>query len=171
VLNEAIVRNGTPHPPSSVEELRVLPGVTEACRELKDAGFAVIVVTNQPDIARGATDRAAVDALNAALRAHVEVDGLYVCPHDDVDRCDCRKPEPGMLVQGAADHHLDLGASYMVGDRWRDIEAGRRAGCRTVHVDRRYGEGPVDGADRVVADLPEASRWIIADRNGSEGGA
>jgi D-glycero-D-manno-heptose 1,7-bisphosphate phosphatase len=170
VLNEAVVRNGRPHPPASLDELRILPGAPEACHELRLAGFALVIVTNQPDIARGTTTPAAVDAMNDALRNQIEVDAVYVCPHDDADRCTCRKPEPGLLLKGAAELGLDLGSSYMVGDRWRDIEAGQRAGCRTVHVDRRYHERGPSAPDMVVADLPQATRWILEDSNSPGGG-
>jgi D-glycero-D-manno-heptose 1,7-bisphosphate phosphatase len=163
VLNEAMVRQGRPNPPASVDELRILPGVPESCARLARAGFALVVVTNQPDIARGAADPAVVEEIHARLRSQVDLDAIYVCPHDDAANCGCRKPRPGLLVQAASDLGLELGSSYMVGDRWRDVEAGQRAGCRTVFVNRSYDEQRPVGSDAIVASLSEAAAWISAD--------
>jgi D-glycero-D-manno-heptose 1,7-bisphosphate phosphatase len=161
VLNTAIIREGRPHPPASAEELVIAPGVPEACRRLRSLGFLLVVVTNQPDVARGTIDAADVTDIHTRLREQVPLDSIWVCPHDDRDRCSCRKPAPGLLHKAAAFHHIDLTRSFMVGDRWRDIEAGRAAGCRTVLVvDRIYREKPAEGADAVVNGLPEAAAWI-----------
>jgi D-glycero-D-manno-heptose 1,7-bisphosphate phosphatase len=163
VLNDSVVRDGVPRPPHSVAEFRLLPGVVEACASLRAAGFALIVVTNQPDIARGALAREALDAINARLAELVELDEVCVCPHDDGDNCECRKPRPGMLLDAGKRLSLDMGSSVCVGDRWRDVEAANGAGVTAVHVDRGYGEEPVVvGADAVVADLPGAAEWIIS---------
>lgn len=160
VLNRAHVRDGRPYPPPSTAEFHLLPGSAEACDNLHAAGFALIVVTNQPDIARRTQSAEAVDAIHEALRRQVHIDAVYVCPHDDVDRCRCRKPEPGLLLDAAEVHRVDLGASYMIGDRWRDIEAGRRAGCRTILVDHGYTERRAERPDKIVTSLLEAARWI-----------
>ncbi len=138
VLNRPLVRHGRPHPPASVEEFELYPEAPAACRRLQALGFVLVVVTNQPDVARGELDAEVVDAVHRELRRQVPIDGLYVCLHDDADGCGCRKPAPGLLLAAAADLGIDLGRSVMVGDRWRDVEAGRRAGCRTVHIDRGY---------------------------------
>jgi D-glycero-D-manno-heptose 1,7-bisphosphate phosphatase len=160
VLNEAFVRDGKPIPPRTVREFRLLPGVVDACAELREAGYALVVVTNQPDIARGTQTRAEVDRMHAVLREQLPVDEICVCPHDDDSGCRCRKPRPGLLLDAAARLDLDLARSVCVGDRWRDIEAGRRAGVRTIHIDCHYAERPADGADAVVTDLPGAVRWL-----------
>jgi D-glycero-D-manno-heptose 1,7-bisphosphate phosphatase len=160
VLNAAVVRDGAPHPPADAEEVEVLPGVDEACRCLRAAGFELVVVTNQPDVARGTQTLEAVERINDVLRAALPLDEIVVCPHDDSDACDCRKPRPGMLVAAAGRRGIDLAASFMVGDRWRDVEAGRRAGCRTVFVDRGYDE-PSAQPDVTVSDLAEAAVWIL----------
>lgn len=160
VLNEAFVRNGVPTPPRSLEEFRVLPGVAEACAGLRRAGFALVVVTNQPDIARGTQTRAEVDRMHERLRSVVPLDEVCVCPHDDSDDCACRKPRPGMLLAAAERLDLDLARSVSVGDRWKDVEAGRRAGIRAVHIERHYDEPSPVGAQVAVADLPEAAAWI-----------
>jgi len=167
VLNEVVLRNGRPHPPARLDELRILPGVPEACRDLQRAGFTLVVVTNQPDIARGGALQETVDELNSVVRERTGVDAVYVCPHDDTQGCDCRKPAPGLLQIAARDLGIDLPRSYMVGDRWRDIQAGQRAGCRTAYVDRHYQEKRAIGGDIVVGDLTQATRWIIQDSRSS----
>jgi D-glycero-D-manno-heptose 1,7-bisphosphate phosphatase len=161
VLNRARVTNGVPRPPATILDLEVLPGAIEACALLRQAGFRLVVVTNQPDIARGRQTRAAVEGLNEALRRMVGFDDLFMCVHDDPDECRCRKPRPGMLMAAAEIHRLDLSASVMVGDRDRDIKAGRAAGCCTVFVDHGYGPPPDPAADLTVASLLEAVDWIM----------
>ncbi len=161
VLNRAIVRNGKPYPPASAGELEILPGVPEALARLRQAGFVLLVITNQPDVARGTTRRETVEAINEALRRRLPLDAVYTCYEDgDTPR---RKPNPGLLLEAAAEHGVDPRASFMVGDRWKDVEAGRRAGCRTVFVDYGYREAYLAAAlpDRVVADLGAAADWIV----------
>jgi D-glycero-D-manno-heptose 1,7-bisphosphate phosphatase len=161
VLNRAYVAKGVPHPPSSLDQLEVLPGVVDACRLLRQAGLLLIVVTNQPDLARGTQRIEIVDEINEALRSQVGFDDLYVCPHDDSDNCNCRKPRPGMLLKAAAAHDVDLAGSVMVGDRDRDIAAGQAAGCQTVLVGKAHGRPPVPPADLTVEDLRAAVDWIV----------
>ena len=161
VLNDVEVRDGTPHPPAGAGDIVVLPGVVEACRRLVDDGWALVVVTNQPDIARGTTTRALVDEINRRVTADLGVLDVVVCPHDDSDGCGCRKPGSGMLTDAAARWGIDLARSVVVGDRWRDVEAGRRAGTATVFVDRGYGERRPDAPDHVVRDLVEAADLIV----------
>jgi len=162
VINVAAVRDGRPYPPTSVAELTILPGVSAALTDLKRAGYALVVVTNQPDVARGAQTRAAIDAIHARLRIELPVDALYCCFHDDADDCACRKPRPGSLLVAARELSLDLAASFMVGDRWRDIEAGAAAGCRTVLVDHGYNEHRPTRFDKQVTSLAEAAAWILS---------
>jgi D-glycero-D-manno-heptose 1,7-bisphosphate phosphatase len=160
VLNEAFVRDGVPTPPQSLEQFRVLPGVAEACAGLKRAGFILVVVTNQPDIARGTQKLAEVDRMHQRLRSLVPLDEICVCPHDDADACQCRKPQPGMLLDAAERLDLDLTRSASIGDRWRDIEAARRARVKAIYVKCRYDEPAPFDADVTVANLPEAAAWI-----------
>jgi D-glycero-D-manno-heptose 1,7-bisphosphate phosphatase len=162
VLNRSFVVNGVPHPPASLAELVILAGVVESCNRLREAEFKLIMVTNQPDIARRYQTRQVVDEINEAIRAEVGLDDIRVCPHDSVDNCLCRKPRPGMLLDAANAHDIDLATSVMVGDRHRDIAAGRAAGCRTVFVDHRYTSEPLPNADLIVRSLHEAVDWIIA---------
>lgn len=161
VLNRAVVRDGKPFPPRSVRELEILPGVSEACATLRQAGLVLIVVTNQPDVARGQTTLQQLAAIHAALVSRIPLDGVLVCPHDDDDRCRCRKPAPGLLLDAARDLDLALERSVMVGDRWRDVEVGRRAGCSTVFIDAGYSEEQPQGQDLTVASLSDAVSWIL----------
>jgi D-glycero-D-manno-heptose 1,7-bisphosphate phosphatase len=161
VLNRPRIVRGRPHPPQALADFEVLPGVPEACERLRSAGYLLVVVTNQPDIARGALAPALLDAFHEELRAVVPLHDIRVCPHDNDDFCGCRKPAPGMITTAARDHGIDLATSFMVGDRWRDVEAGRRAGCRTILVQRSWAERPADRPDFVVADLTDAAHWIL----------
>lgn len=161
VLNRPIVIDGRPFPPRRIEDLEMSQGAPEACAALKSAGFLLIVVTNQPDIARGTLAVEELSALHASLLTRIALDAVLWCPHDDVDACPCRKPAPGMLIEAAARFDIALADSVMVGDRWRDIEAGRRAGCRTVFVDAGYAERRPDDPDLTVACLAEAVPWIL----------
>ena len=162
VLNQAVVRNGKPHPPANAAELVLAPNAKMALRELKAQGFLLLVVTNQPDVAKGITTREAVDEINRKLASELPVDDVFVCYHQDSDHCDCRKPKPGMILAGARKHNVDLTESFMVGDRWRDVEAGQNAGCRTIFVDGGYEEQqPARPADAAVHSLKEAADWIL----------
>jgi D-glycero-D-manno-heptose 1,7-bisphosphate phosphatase len=156
VLNEVEVIDGVPVPPSSVDKMTLLPGVVDACHRLRELGYALIVVTNQPDIARGRQSRTEVDRMHDRLREQLPLDDVVVCPHDDVDDCRCRKPRPGMILDAADRLRLDLTASFAVGDRWRDVEAAHRAGVPAVFIDRDYGERKPASPDAVVTSLAEA---------------
>ncbi len=161
VLNQAVVRDGLPFPPASVDELHLLTGVIDASRRLDAAGWLLISVTNQPDIARGTQTRQRLDAINESLSRRLRLAAIRVCPHDDGDGCACRKPRPGLLLDAARDFDIDLISSIMVGDRWSDIEAGKRAGCKTVFIDHGYAEKRPDGMDFTCASLREAVPWIL----------
>lgn len=155
VLNEALVRGGRPYPPASVDEVVLRPGVRRACRALSDAGALLVMVTNQPDLARGTATRAEVDAINDYLTAELGLDAVRMCAHDDADGCACRKPRPGLILEAADELDVDLGRSLMVGDRWRDIEAGTRAGVTTVWVRNDYDERRPEVPDHVVDGLSD----------------
>lgn len=163
VINAAIVRDGKPYSPMSVREVRVLPGVGAACSRLRSAGFVLVAVTNQPEIARGRLGMETLEAIHEVIRREVPLDAIFVCPHDDADGCACRKPAPGLILDASETMGLDPTTSYCVGDRWKDIEAGREAGCTTVLVDAGYDE-PISVPDKRVGSLPEAAEWIIEER-------
>jgi D-glycero-D-manno-heptose 1,7-bisphosphate phosphatase len=161
VINRAVVRGGRPYAPDRVEDLEILPGVSEAVERLRRAGFLVVVVTNQPDVVRGRQSLETVEAIHDRIRSAVAVDGFKICFHDDADRCGCRKPRPGLLLEAAAEWSLDLPRSFMVGDRWRDVGAGRAAGCPTILVGGGYGEPFPDPPDARAGSLPEAADLIL----------
>jgi D-glycero-D-manno-heptose 1,7-bisphosphate phosphatase len=171
VLNRAMVRDGKPYPPADAGELEMLPGVASACGRLRDAGYLLIGVTNQPDVARGTTSHEDVEALNRIVARSAGLHEIRACLHDDTNRCECRKPRPGLLLQAAADHGIDLDASFMVGDRWRDVEAGRRAGCRTIFIDHGYAERRPDAPDFIARSLSEAAALILSHTDRGEGNA
>jgi D-glycero-D-manno-heptose 1,7-bisphosphate phosphatase len=159
VLNRAVIRDGKPYPPASLDALEIPGEVDQALARLKAAGYRLVVVTNQPDVARGSVDRGVVESINAALAARLPLDEIRVCYHDDRDGCACRKPLPGLLLQQPAH---DLRRSVMIGDRWRDIEAGRRANVgATVLIERGYEEQCHVRPDAEVTSLSEAVDWIL----------
>jgi transaldolase len=160
VLNAAVVRGGKPYPPDSVADLQIASDAAAALGRLREAGYRLVVVTNQPDVARGVQRRDTVEAINAALMAALPLDEIRVCYHQDSDRCDCRKPAAGLLLREPAH---DLSHSFLVGDRSTDIEAGRRAGVAgTVLIDRTYKEGVHSEPDVRVGSLADAATWILS---------
>jgi D-glycero-D-manno-heptose 1,7-bisphosphate phosphatase len=159
VLNEIVERDGRVESPRLLSELRVTADAREAVSRLRQAGLHVFVVTNQPDLARGLLPAAELEAMMDVLRTNVGFDDVAVCPHVDSDQCDCRKPRPGMLLQLAARWRVDPARSWMVGDTWRDMDAGRAAGCRTVLL-RTWYNRDVHG-DTVVDSLGSAVDWIV----------
>jgi D-glycero-D-manno-heptose 1,7-bisphosphate phosphatase len=161
VLNASSVVDGVPVPPRRAADFELLPGVVEACRSLRDAGLVLVVVTNQPDVARGALAAADLDAIHGRLRDELPIEHVWVCPHDDVDGCPCRKPRPGMILDAALQLGIDLNRSAAVGDRWRDVEAAHRAGVHSVFVDRGYDEVLTVEPDATFPDLPSAVSHLL----------
>jgi len=159
VINGAVVRDGKPYPPPDLASFAILPRVVESLARLKAAGFLLIVVTNQPDVTRGTQDRAVVDAMHDHLRAALPLDAIEVCFDESSDRY---KPRPGMLLGAARDRGIDLERSAMVGDRWRDVDCGKAAGCFTVFIDRGYAEPLRAAPDAVCDGLPAAVDLILA---------
>lgn len=157
VINEVVLKEGRPYPPSSLRELRLCQGVSETLATLKEMGFRLIVVTNQPDVARGTTLRSTVEEIHDHLQRTLPLDAIFTS-YEDGDHPH-RKPNPGMLLEAAETYGLDLTASWMIGDRWKDIEAGRRAGCRTVFINRNYVEKTPDPpAHLTIGELPQFLR-------------
>jgi D-glycero-D-manno-heptose 1,7-bisphosphate phosphatase len=164
VLNRAQVRDGKPFSPRKLQEFRLLPGVAAAMRQLRDAGFFIAVVTNQPDLGNRLVADTVIAAIHQRLRARVPLDDIRMCPHSQSAGCNCRKPWPGMLTAAARDHGIDLAASYMIGDRISDVIAGNSAGCYTIFVQRGYAEssGQPIPANAIVRSLPGAVRHILS---------
>jgi D-glycero-D-manno-heptose 1,7-bisphosphate phosphatase len=163
VINEPKVIDGKPYPPLSIEEFKILPGVAEVCRKLKEAGFLLVVATNQPDVGRGTLKREVVEAIHAHMKRVLPLDRVEVCYHPGQgnSKCDCRKPQPGMLRRAAKELNIDLTASWMVGDRWRDIDCGHAAGCRTVLIDYDYDEALKQQPDFRAKNLLEAAAIVL----------
>jgi D-glycero-D-manno-heptose 1,7-bisphosphate phosphatase len=160
VLNEVNVVNGKSHPPDTLQEFKVIVGVPRALAALDAAGFALIVITNQPDVANGIQKKEVVQAMNARLLNTLPLDAVKVCYHNDSANCLCRKPKPGMLLEAAEEFKIDLPRSYVVGDRWRDIEAGEAVGCKTLFIDYNYAEKRPNPT-WTVSSLLEASQIIL----------
>jgi D-glycero-D-manno-heptose 1,7-bisphosphate phosphatase len=161
VLNRSIVREGRPCAPWRIDEFELLPGVVDATRALHDAGFLLIVVTNQPDVGAGRQRRETVELMNQKLSSWLPLDDIKVCYHVDADACACRKPKPGMIVQAAGEWRIDLSASIMVGDRWRDVEAGHAARCKTILIESGHNEDVMSSPHAVAPSLEAAARLII----------
>lgn len=160
VLNRLLPGGPAGTSPRSVAETVIYPDVPEALARLRRSGFLLIVTTNQPDIARGRQTRAGLEAVNAHLSAHLPLDEIAVCHHDDADLCACRKPKPGLILAAADRHRIDVAGSYMIGDRWRDIDAGLAAGCTTILIERGHQEELRGQPAVVVSSLAEAADWI-----------
>lgn len=162
VINRSLVRDGKPYAPETLEQFELLPGAADAMRDLRAAGWLVIVATNQPDLATGKVAPETLDAMHDRLRAAALVDDIRVCPHQSSDHCICRKPKPGLLLAAAADWFIDLAASFMVGDRWRDVAAAQAAGCQALFIDYGYAEQQPAPPYRTVASLAAARDLILA---------
>jgi D-glycero-D-manno-heptose 1,7-bisphosphate phosphatase len=160
VLIHNHVRGGRPYAIAAGEEAKLIDGVVDACAKLKRLGFLLVMVTNQPDVATGQTPRHFVDETNAALAATLALDDVEVCFHADADNCACRKPKPGLLLDAACKLDIDVTKSFMVGDRWRDVEAGKNAGCMTILIDYGYTEKSPSPPDHVTSSLLAAADWI-----------
>jgi D-glycero-D-manno-heptose 1,7-bisphosphate phosphatase len=162
VINANIERAGRAVAPTELDQFEFLPGVAGAVVRLKAAGFLVVVITNQPDVATGLTPRATVDEMHRRIRASMPVDDIKVCFHVDRDNCTCRKPKPGLIREAEAEYGVDLSASYVVGDRWRDVEAGQGAGCHTILVGQPDQQERPCRPDKAVPSLPDAVEYILS---------
>ena len=171
VLNRPVVRNGLPFPPASPEEFELYPDVAEGCAQLKAAGFLLIVVSNQPDVGRGTQTREIVETMHEKLLSAVPaLDAIEVCYHAGErhgDPCDCRKPKPGMLLRAAARHEIDLRQSFLIGDRWRDVDCAEAAGCRAVFIDHGYREQLREKPEFTVRTFREAVVTILDNQPGA----
>lgn len=167
VLNPAVIRNGTPHPPSSLKDFELYEDVADGCARLKSANFLLVVITNQPDVGRGKQSREMVEAMHVKLRSKVPcLDRVEVCYHAGVrygEPCDCRKPQPGLILRPAAELNINLTASYVIGDRWRDIDCARAAGCRAIFIQRGYSETLREPPDFTVTNFGEAVKALLRD--------
>jgi D-glycero-D-manno-heptose 1,7-bisphosphate phosphatase len=165
VLNRSLVRGGKPYAPVRLEELEILPDVPEALIRLRAAGYLSIVVTNQPDLSTGKQRPEVLEAMHARLMRELAIDSIRVCSHVDADNCACRKPRPGLILDAAQEMQIDLAASYLVGDRWRDIAAGQKAGCESFFIDYGYDEKRPEKPYVAVKSLSESVDRILSRKN------
>ncbi|MBL4818721.1 MAG: HAD family hydrolase [Deltaproteobacteria bacterium] len=161
VVNHPVIRNGKSYSPQSIEEFELLPGVIQAVNSLRQAGFLIVIVTNQPDVSKGTQTREVIESMHNVLWSTLSLDDIKICFHVDLDGCYCRKPKPGMLFEAARELEIDLSLSFIVGDRWRDVAAGKSAGCYTFFIDYGYAEQRPDDPDAIVESLEEASQLIL----------
>lgn len=161
VLVETEIRRGKPFAPRSLAEFTVFADAKAHCDRLKQAGFILVVVSNQPDVGNGLVARSVVEAMNEKLRAELPLDAVKICYHSQDKGCACRKPAPGLLLEAAKELILDPAASFMIGDRWLDIVAGKNAGCHTILIDRDYAEKEKTRPDATVRSLGEAVDVVL----------
>ncbi|HZL78587.1 MAG TPA: HAD family hydrolase [Candidatus Limnocylindrales bacterium] len=163
VINRALERDARPYPPTSLAEFEILPDVPAACARLKAAGFLLVVATNQPDVGRVTLAKEVVEKIHAHMTAQLPIDRVEVCFHagKGASDCDCRKPKPGMLFRAARELNIDLSQSWMVGDRWRDVDCGHAASCKTIFIDRGYAEELKQKPDFSARNLGDAADIIL----------
>ena len=167
VINRALEKESKPYPPTSLAEFEILPDVPAACAKLKAGGFLLVVATNQPDVGRGTLRQEVVEKIHAHMLAQLPIDRVEACfhPGKGASDCDCRKPKPGMLLHAARELNIDLAQSWMVGDRWRDVDCGHAAGCKTIFIDRGYVEKFKQKPDFSARNLAEAADIILFQSN------
>jgi D-glycero-D-manno-heptose 1,7-bisphosphate phosphatase len=169
VINRVVVRDGMPHPPSHVEQFELYEDVPDGCARLKAANFLLVVITNQPDVGRGTQSREVVEAMNLKLQSALPLlDGIEVCYHAGErygQPCGCRKPRPGLILRAAAELNIDPKRSYVIGDRWRDVDCARAAGCRAILIQRGYEEALREAPDFTVASFNDAVSAVLRDAN------
>lgn len=159
VINKVFLINGKPFSPRRFEEFKLIPKVEDALNFFKEVGFISIVITNQPDIAQGLMKWEELEKMHSLIRERLPVNDIVVCPHGDEDNCLCRKPKPGMLFKAAKKWNIDLQGSFLVGDTWKDMIAGKRAGCKTILIDMPYNQSVE--SDYRVKDLNKAVEIVI----------
>jgi len=160
VLNEVVMRGGKACSPCSFSEFKLIDNIEDCIRRARDEGFVIIVVTNQPDIARGKMAQDELDKMNERIRASFPVDEIVVCPHDDADGCHCRKPKPGMLVDAAQRFDIELTASFLIGDSWKDMGAAKGAPCCGILIDASYNQDT--DCDKRVPTLKQAIDYVLS---------
>jgi D-glycero-D-manno-heptose 1,7-bisphosphate phosphatase len=162
IINRAIIRNGKPYPPNNLNEFTIIPETVTAILNIAKAGYTIIGITNQPDVARGTQSREIVEMFNSLILSTMPVKEIFVCYHDDADECECRKPKPGLILQAVKKYNLDLSQSWMIGDRWKDITAGHAAGLKTIFINYHYMDAYLGGpADFTAGDTASIEKIIL----------
>jgi D-glycero-D-manno-heptose 1,7-bisphosphate phosphatase len=165
VINRVVVRNGMPYPPSHIEEFELYEDVPGGCARLKTANFLLVVITNQPDVGRGTQSREAVEAINLKMQSALPfIDRIEICYHAGErygQPCACRKPRPGMILRAASELNIDPKRSYVIGDRWRDVDCAHAAGCRAIFIERGYKESLREAPDFTVVNFNDAVSAVL----------
>lgn len=163
VINHSFVQDGKPYPPATLEEFYFYNDVEEALNLLKENGYLLVIVTNQPDVATGKQLRETVEKMHQIIKKNLPIDLIKVCYETDSPNCLCYKPKPGMLIEASKEMNIDLSQSYMIGDRWRDIGAGQNAGCkRSILIERGYQEKNPYKADFICKNLLKAANFVVS---------
>ena len=157
--------DGHPYAPTRVEDFVLVADAAEQVQRLREAGFLCIVFTNQPELANGELLPADLEEMHRQMRAALPLHDIFVCPHDKSEHCRCHKPSLGMVRDAVARWGIDLAASYVIGDRWRDVDAGRAAGCYSILIDRPYSNATF--ADARVGTLREAVDAVLQHAEGA----
>jgi len=155
VINRVIMRDGKPSSPWKLEEFEILPDVKECLKAFKKMGFLNIIFTSQPDISRGSLKMEELKKMHKVISETLLVDEIKFCPHDDKDNCSCRKPKPGLILDAVKKWSIDLDKSYVVGDSWKDIGAGKSAGCKTFLLRREYNKNYQKDYDFEISNLKQ----------------
>lgn len=160
VINKVVMRKGIVSSPWKLEEFEILPDVKECLEEFEEMGFLNIVFTSQPDVSRGLLKIEDLEEMHKSIMKMLPVDEVKFCPHDDKDNCNCRKPKPGLLLEAAKKWSIDLKNSFVIGDTWKDIGAGKGAGCKTILIRREYNKDFQKDYDFEVNNLKETVEII-----------
>lgn len=168
VINKSFMRSGIPVPPRDCGEVSIIEGVTDSLNLFRKNGIIPVVITNQPDVSRGITTVEKVESINELIRQLTGIEYFYICFHDNFDNCNCRKPRTELILNAVRDLNIDLGNSFMVGDRWRDIKAGQTLGMRSYFIDYSYGGIEPELPFIRVSSLWEVARIELGERYESE---
>jgi D-glycero-D-manno-heptose 1,7-bisphosphate phosphatase len=160
VINKLVFREGKAQAPYLLEEFELYEGVIEALKIIKAHGYLAIIVTNQPDVARGWVAKESVEMINNKILELLPIDDIKICFHTNDHNCQCRKPMPGMLIEAAKDWGIDLLNSFMIGDRFGDVAAGKAAGCKTILIGAGDEQGVHPNPDFRASLLIEATKFI-----------
>lgn len=163
VINRPIFRDGRSFAPRCLNDFYIYPLVKKSCELLKRAGFIIVVVTNQPDVGENITDISIMDEMHELMVKNLPIDSVYACLHRKDEDCLCRKPKPGLIFDALQDYDIDLDLSYLVGDRWSDIELARVVKCKSIFIDLGYDELKPNSQFATVKDLYEATKFILFD--------
>lgn len=161
MINFTKIVNGKPYSPKNLSEFNLIPEVKDSLYKLKCAGYLLVIITNQPDVARKIASKKNINKIHEVIKKTLPITEIFSCFHDDKNNCDCRKPKPGLILHASKKYKIDLNISYMIGDRWKDIEAGEKAGCRTVFIDYQYNEKQPTKYNFKAKSLYEAAKIIL----------